>query len=129
MVGGPEGWGPRRVGRPKISNFFPSPATFSLFLSLSLAVSCETPAASGPPRLHTTTRELQTFTFESPGASNTTKIPREDSQRETKKNENEAGRGKKKELNFRFSHPSGPHLLGPSLFLGLAPHPSGPHRL
>ena len=33
-------------------------------------------AASGPPGLHTTTRELQTRTFERPGASNTTKIPR-----------------------------------------------------
>ena len=32
-------------------------------------------AASGPPGLHTTTRELQTRTFERPGASNTTKIP------------------------------------------------------
>ena len=38
-------------------------------------------AASGPPGLHTTTRELQTCTFERPSASNTTKIPREDPQR------------------------------------------------
>ena len=36
----------------------------------------------GPPGLHTTTRKLQTRTFERPGASNTTKIPRETPQRE-----------------------------------------------
>ena len=41
----------------------------------ALWLSCETPA------LHTTTRELQTRTFERPGASNTTKIPREDPQK------------------------------------------------
>ena len=39
---------------------------------------------TGPPGLHTTTRELQTRTFERPGASNTTKIPRENPQREKK---------------------------------------------
>ena len=41
--------------------------------------SCETPAL-GPPGFHKTTRELQTCTFKGPGASNTTKIPREDTQ-------------------------------------------------
>ena len=49
----------------------------------------------GPWGFHTTARELQTCTFEDPGASNTTKIPREDPQRE-KKSENGGGRGNKK---------------------------------
>ena len=57
---------PPSAGPPKISPFFPSPAP-ALFLSLGLA----------PPGLHTTARELQTCTFERPGASNT-KIPREE---------------------------------------------------
>ena len=35
----------------------------------ALGLSCEAPAASGPPGFHTKARELQTFTFESPGAS------------------------------------------------------------
>ena len=48
---------------------------------------------SGPPGFHTTARELQTYTFKGPGASNTTKFPREDPQR---KSENGGGRGKKK---------------------------------
>ena len=40
-----------------------------------------------PPGLHTTARELQTCTSEGPGASNTTKIPREDARREKKTRE------------------------------------------
>ena len=36
--------------------------------------------APKPPGFHTTTRELQTCTFQGPGASNTTKIPRKDPQ-------------------------------------------------
>ena len=45
--------------------------------------------------LHTTTRELQTCTFERPGASNTTKIQREDTQRGKKRTNFAAGEGKK----------------------------------
>ena len=60
----------------------------------ALGLSCETPAASGPPGLHTTTRELQTYTFDGPGASNTTKIPREDPQRGKKRTNFAAGEGK-----------------------------------
>ena len=67
-------------------------------------------------------RELQTCTFERPGASNTTKIPREDPQRE-EENEFSGGRGKKKARNFG-PHPSGPHPSGPH---PSGPHPSGPH--
>ena len=55
------------------------------------------PAALG---LHTTTRELQTCTFEGPAFKNTIKIPREDPQRKTK-------RGRAPTLRA----PSGPHRL------------------
>ena len=61
-----------------------------------LGLSCETPAAPKPPGLRTTTR-AQTCTFEGPS----TKIPREDPEREEK---NEfCGEGGKKERNFRRS--------------------------
>ena len=50
-------------------------------------------AASG---LHTTAREIQTCTFERPGTSNTTKILREDPQREKKITNFAAGDGKRK---------------------------------
>ena len=63
--GGPRGVGPRGVG-----------------------------ARRGPQRFHTTA-ESQTCTLEGPGASNTTKIPREDPQRE-KKSENGSGEMEKK---------------------------------
>ena len=64
----------------------------------------------GLPGLHTTTRELQTCTLEPPGASNTTKIPREDPRREEKRTNYEAGEGKKS-ANFLALHPSGPHFF------------------
>ena len=41
--------------------------------------------ALGSPGLHTTARELLTCTFQGPGASNTTKIPRKDLPRRGKK--------------------------------------------
>ena len=47
--------------------------------------STSTGTHTGPPGFHTTARELQTCTFEGPGASNTTKIPREDPQRKSEK--------------------------------------------
>ena len=58
---------------------------------------CETPAASGPPGLHKTTREIQTCTFEGFRASNTTKIQRKDQQEREKRMKIVAGeeRGKK----------------------------------
>ena len=73
------------------------------------------PPSPGPPKFsrfffllpfHTTARELQTCTFEGPGASNTTKIP--EFPRE-KKIENGGGRRKKKVRNF------GPPTLRASL--------------
>ena len=125
---------PPCAGPPKISLFiFPLPPPFSLFLSLSgcLLVDfcvfskagalkcarlwCETPAASGLPGVHTTTRELQTCTFEGSGASNTTKFPREDTQRERqKKSEISGGSGEKKKREIL-----GPPTLRCSIFLGL----------
>ena len=74
---------------------------------------------------HTTARELQTCTFERPGASNTTKIPREDPQRGKKRTNFAAGQGKK---SAKFGPPPlrGPTLRGPP-FPGSGPHPSGSH--
>ena len=77
--------------------------------------------------------KAQTCTFERPGASNTTKIPREDPQRGKKRTNFPAGEGKKS-AKFWAPHPSGLHPSGlhPSgslrapLFLGLGPHPSNP---
>ena len=125
------------LDRPKFRSFFSSPAGkfvlfFPLLLVLSLNfggvfegrdpqmrtfgvlwLSCETPAASGPPLLHTTTRELQTRTFQRPCASNTTKIPRENPQRE------------KKERNFRWERAKKARNFGPPTLW--APTPPGPH--
>ena len=102
---GPQRVGPQRVGAKNLALFFPSPATI-LILSSSfggpcvefwwclkrlgpemctfgvLGLSCEAPAALGPPGLHTTARELQTCTFQGP--KNTTKIQRKDTQERKK---------------------------------------------
>ena len=166
---GAEGWGARKVEAQNFALFFPvPPQQFVLFFPLwgasrgilvvfeapvpwnvhvwsSRAVKCASPG--GPTRpgrrgSHTTTRELQTRTFERPGPSNTTKIPREDPQRGKKRMNLNGGTGKKKTRNFgpptlrdpTLSGPlNGPHLppfgappFGAPLFLGLAPHPSAP---
>ena len=72
----------------------------------------------GPPGLYTTTRELQTRTFERSGLQkhhqNSTKRP----PREGRKKKFRAGE-RKKSAKFWALHPSGPHPSGP--------HPSGPH--
>ena len=61
-------------------------------------------AASGPPGLHTTTRELQTCTFDGPGAS---KHHQKTTRRHT--------------VRDKKSETGGPHILGP------ISHPSGLH--
>ena len=94
------------------SAFFAWRKRWMRMLVWALGLSCETPAASGPPGLHTTTRELQTCTFERPGASNTTKIPREDPQKGKKRTNFSAGEGKKSPPPF------GPPPFGPPLCLG-----------
>ena len=58
----------------------------------------------------------QTCSFQGPGASNTTKIPRKDPQE--RKKENCGGREKKREILFPHPsslHPSGPTVRGPTL--------------
>ena len=77
------------------------------------------PGLVGPPGFHTTTRELQTCTFERPGASNTTKIPRKRPKEREEKMKNCGGRVKKKR-EILGPHHSGPHRSGPS-----GPHPFG----
>ena len=78
--------------------------------------------ASWPPGFHTTTGELHTCTFEGPGASNTTKIPREHTQRERQKERKWSGRVKK-ESEILGLPPFGalPHPSRPDFFLGLGP--------
>ena len=57
------------------------------FLHEATARNARVALLEGPPGLHTTARELQTCTFQGPGASNTTKIPRKKTQAiESKKN-------------------------------------------
>ena len=65
-----------------------------------LWLSCEAPAArsGGAARASHDDQRAQTCTFERPGASNTTKIPREDPQREKK--ERNFRRERKKRANF-----------------------------
>ena len=78
---------------------------------LSSVANVVAPAALGPPGFHTTARDLQTCTFEGPGASkhhqNSTKGPPE---RDTKR----AKRWRAREKKARnFGHPpSGPHPSG-----------------
>ena len=76
------------------------------------------PHQTGPPGLHTTTRELQTRTFERPGASNTTKIPREKPPEREERMTFPVGREQKKR-EIWGPPPSGPPPLR-------APTPSGP---
>ena len=118
-------------GPPKISPFFPLPPQNS--------------SRPGRRGSHTTARELQTCTFERPGASNT-KIPREDPQRGEKRTNFAAGQGKKKREILALRAPTlrtptlrgptlrgptlrGPTLRGPTLrgptFSGLGPPPFG----
>ena len=70
-----------------------------------------------PPGLHTTSREHQTCSFERPGASNTTKIPRKDQQE--RENENCGGRGKKKREILALPP------VGPPTFSMFGPPPFG----
>ena len=118
---GPEGWG------PKISPFvFPLSLPFSLFLSLSGCllnfgqsitgsgwwaprVGAQPPAL-GLPGLHTTARELQTCTFQGPGASNTPKIQRKDLKEKEERKKIVAGE-ETKSAKFWASHPSGPSRI------------------
>ena len=73
-----------------------------------------------PPGFHTTAREPKRAHLRVPAFRNTTKIQREDPQRERERARMGGEDGKKKR-NF------GPPAFGPQpLFLGLGPHLSGP---
>ena len=75
------------------------------------------PATSGPPGLHTTARELQTCTIEGPNASNTTKIPREDTPREGRKERILWREREKKKREISGPPPFGAPPFGPSPFV------------
>ena len=128
------------LSRRKIRSFLPSLKVFSLNFggvlktgTLKWLSGCRVK----PRRLrgrrgsHTTARELQTCTFERPGASNTTKIPREDPQRGKKRTNFAAGQGKKREIlgppPFEPPPFGPPTLRGPTFFWVAPPHPSNPH--
>ena len=105
--------------RPKFRSFFPLPPPVSLFLSLSLWVSSRGVFESRSPQMCTFGLSKRAH-LRAPGASNTTKFPREDTQRETKKNENGRGRGATKREILGL-----PTLRGPT-FSEFGPTPSGP---
>ena len=91
----------------------------------ALELWCETPAALGPSGLHTTTRELQTCTFDGPGASkHHQKTTRRHTVRE-KKSETGGGRRKKKREILGLppfgAPPFGAPPFGARFFLGLGP--------
>ena len=101
--------------------YFPlSFSIFALFVSLEwkIVVVFEAPEPSNVhvwssrAGLHTTTRELQTCTFQGPGLhKNTTKIQLEDTERETKRAKMGRER-KKKERNFGRPAEGGPEEEG-----------------
>ena len=94
---------------PKISHFFfPTPPEPRKMGSRSVG-----PRRVGPG-FHTTVRELQTCTFQVPGASNTTKIPREDLQEREERKKNVAEEGKKKARKFWAPTLRGPTIRRPT---------------
>ena len=80
----------------------------------ALGLWCETPTALLSPGLHTTTRELQTCTFDSPGASSTTKKPTR--KRTLREEKSETGGGETEKRARNFGHPTlrGPITSGPN---------------
>ena len=94
----------------------------------ALGLSCETPAASRPPGLHTTTRELQTCNLTPPALQTPPKIPREHPQRKTKRAKMVRERKNKRkilDLPPFGAPPFGAHFfwVWPPTLWGL--HPSG----
>ena len=133
-------------GPPKISLFlFPLPPPFrscSLCLRVefwwflwsvgacvhvwALGLSCETTAASGPPELHTTPRELQTRTFDGPDAS---KHHQKTTRRHPERHKKEQKWERRGKNSAKFGAPTlrGPTLQEPDFFWVWAP-PFGPHH-
>ena len=62
-----------------------------------------------PPGFHTTAREFQTCTFKGPGASNTTKIPREDPQREREREKERRWGQEREKKSAKFWAPAFGH--------------------
>ncbi len=96
--------------------FFPSPATVFILSPSLVGLFCGILGGVFEDRSrrrgsHTTARELQTCTFQGPGASNTTKIPRKRPKEREKRMKNCGGRGKKKR-EILGPHPSGPPPFG-----------------
>ena len=120
--------------RPKFRSFFPlSRHNFALFVSLwesSRWILVVFLKARTLKCARLGSREFQTCTFEVPGASNTTKIPRTDTQTDTKRAKWWREREKKREI-LRPPTLRPPTLRGPTLrghtFSRFGPHPSGPH--
>ena len=102
--------------RPKFRFFFLLPPPFSFFLSLSGCLLVSFFPLSGCLLVYFAGRRS---TFEVPTDQNTTKIPREDPQRERRKKENCCGRGKEKR-EIVGSHLSGPQIRAPRLLPRLA---------
>ena len=136
------------AGPPKISLFFSLSrhnflSFFSLFGVLSLnfggvfegrekgIYTFGLSGCRGPPGLHTTTRELQTCTFQGPGASNTTKIPRKDPKKREERKKIVVVEGKKARNFGPFrappfrAPPFGPHFFQVWACTLRSPHPSG----
>ena len=76
----------------------------------ALGLSCETPAASGPPGLHTTARELQTCTFQAPALQ---KTHQNSTRRHPGREERKLWWERKKKREILAPHPSGPPPFGP----------------
>ena len=111
----------------KIRSFLPSLGVFSLNFGGVLEDQDPQMCTRGRRGFTRQTRELQTRTFERPGASNTTKFPLENPQREERM-KFPVGEGKKAR---NFGPPPfgptlrAPHPFGPPLFLGSGPNPLG----
>ena len=114
--------------RPKFRSFFSlSRRKFHSFFSLWGVFSLNFGAVfEGWGAQKNTFGLSKTRTFERPGASNTTKIPREDPPRERRKNEISSGREKKSAKFWAPPH-FGPQPFVPHLFWVRAPTPPGPH--
>ena len=91
------------LDRPKFRSFFPLPPQNSFFSSLSGGLLVEFWGCFED-------RDPQMCTFQAPGASNTTKIPREDPIEGRKERILRRDR-EKKSAKFRAPHPSGPHFF------------------
>ena len=77
----------------------------------ALGLSCETLAASGPPGLHTTTREPKRAHLTPPALQTPPKF-HEKTPRERQKDRTWGGEREKKTQNFWPPHPSGPPPFG-----------------